>query len=487
VSVRFDLNAVNSLFGRFFSAGFYYKTFMKPGRGTKAWMFYEKIIRRAAGMGEASREPDPDSYEMAHAHCDLLVVGSGPAGLEAARVAAEAGLQVILAEQDFAIAPGLLSETGSIGDEVSADWRAARIAALEAAGSVEIMPRTTVFGLYDGGVAGMLERVTDHLSDPSHHLPRERFWMVRARRTIVATGALERTVAFGNNDRPGVMLASAAGIYANRFGVAAGRRAIVATNNDSGYQSALDLAAAGVEVAKILDVRERAPDGLVAKAKAAGIEIMTSSVPVEAAARGTIGKLQIGRRSGTTIRAGDWLDCDLVAVSGGWTPVVNLLSHRDIPAGPMRRADPGGGVGCGCLARGRLRPVGPGRGGGRRARPRQIGAGRTGAGAGRLVEPDPAPMGGPRRGPQAEKLRRPAARREDRRRASRPSRGLCLGRASETVHHAGHGDRPGQGRQCHRPRPDGGSDRQDDRRHGHDDVPPALYAGIAGGAGRAWL
>jgi sarcosine oxidase subunit alpha len=327
-SVRFDLNAVNSLFGRFFSAGFYYKTFMKPGRGTKAWMFYEKIIRRAAGMGEASREPDPDSYEMAHAHCDLLVVGSGPAGLEAARVAAEAGLQVILAEQDFAIAPGLLSETGSIGDEVSADWRAARIAALEAAGSVEIMPRTTVFGLYDGGVAGMLERVTDHLSDPSHHLPRERFWMVRARRTIVATGALERTVAFGNNDRPGVMLASAAGIYANRFGVAAGRRAIVATNNDSGYQSALDLAAAGVEVAKILDVRERAPDGLVAKAKAAGIEIMTSSVPVEAAARGTIGKLQIGRRSGTTIRAGDWLDCDLVAVSGGWTPVVNLLSHR---------------------------------------------------------------------------------------------------------------------------------------------------------------
>ena len=327
-SVRFDLNAVNGLFLRFFSGGFYYKTFMGPGRGTWAWMQYEKIIRRAAGMGEASREPDPDSYEMAHAHCDVLVVGSGPAGLEAARVAAEAGLHVILAEQDFAVAPGLLSETEGVGDEAPADWRASRVGALEAAGNVEIMPRTTVFGLYDGGVAGMLECVTDHLADPSHHLPRERFWMVRARRTIVATGAIERSVAFGNNDKPGIMLANAARIYANRFGVAAGRRAVVATNNDSGYRSALDMAAAGVNVATILDVRERASDDFAAKARAAGIEIMTSCVPVEAAARGTIGKLQIGRRSGTTIRAGEWLDCDLAAVSGGWTPVVNLLSHR---------------------------------------------------------------------------------------------------------------------------------------------------------------
>jgi sarcosine oxidase subunit alpha len=327
-SVRFDLNAVNGLFTRFFSAGFYYKTFMSPGRGTWAWMQYEKIIRNAAGMGTASREPDPDSYEIAHAHCDVLVVGSGPAGLEAARVAAEAGLHVILAEQDFAIAPSLLSETEGVGGEAPADWRAARIDALQAAGNVEIMPRTTVFGLFDGGVAGMLERVTDHLADPSHHLPRERFWVVRAKRTIIATGALERTIAFGNNDKPGVMLANAARIYANRFGVAAGQRAVVATNNDSGYHSALDMAAAGVNVAKILDVRERASDDLAARARTAGIEIMTSCVPVETAGRGAVGKLRVGRRSGATIRAADWIDCDLVAVSGGWTPVVNLLSHR---------------------------------------------------------------------------------------------------------------------------------------------------------------
>jgi sarcosine oxidase subunit alpha len=166
-SVGFDMKAVTGLFSRFFSVGFYYKTFMgippfEWGRGTGMWMQYEKVIRRAAGMGEASRAPDPDAYEHGHAFCDLLVVGSGPAGLSAARVAAEAGLDVILVEQDYELGGDFLSQ----GTEDAEARRAELVAAIEAAGA-RIMTRTTAFGLYDHGVAGLLERVTDHLSDPS--------------------------------------------------------------------------------------------------------------------------------------------------------------------------------------------------------------------------------------------------------------------------------------------------------------------------------
>ena len=328
-SVRFDLGAVNSLFGRFFSAGFYYKTFMGPGRGTWAWMLYEKIIRRAAGMGAASRETDPDSYEMAHAYCDVLVVGSGPAGLEAARVAAEAGLDVILAEQDFALGGRLLAEREPIEDTAPADWLAGRMAALSAAG-VRIMPRTTVFGLYDGGVAGMVERVTDHLARPSHHQPRQRFWIVRAGRIVTATGAIERGIAFGNNDRPGVMQAGAASAYVNRFGVAAGSKVVVATNNDSGYRAALDMATAGIRVAAVLDVREQIPEELSTALKHAHVEVQRNSVPIEAKGRIGVSGLEIGRRTGARIMSDRAIDCDLIAVSGGWSPVVNLLSHRGV-------------------------------------------------------------------------------------------------------------------------------------------------------------
>lgn len=327
-SVRFDLGAIAGLFSRFIPAGFYYKTFMGPGRGTGAWMLYERAIRRSAGMGAASREPDPDTYETTHAHCDVLVAGSGPAGLEAALAAAEAGLRVIVAEQDFALGGALLWESEPVGENSPADWRSARVEALQRSDRVTCLPRTTVFGLYDGGVAGMLERVTDHLAEPWPDLPRHRLWIVRAKQTIVATGALERTIAFGNNDRPGVMLADAARSYARRFGVAAGRRAVVATDNDSGYRAAIDLARAGIEVAALLDSRERSPEGPAAELKRIGIPVRHGTVPVQAAGRAAVRRLRVGRRTGRQVRAADWIECDLVAVSGGWSPVVHLASHR---------------------------------------------------------------------------------------------------------------------------------------------------------------
>ncbi len=325
-SLRHDIGSVNNFASPFFGAGFYYKTFFSVSpfgsKGTKQWMWYETLIRKAAGMGRMSREPDPDHYETAHAFCDVLVVGSGPAGLEAARVAAEAGLDVILAEQDFALGGGLLSETRSIEGAAAAGWRSAKLAALTAAG-VRIMDRTTVFGLYDGGVAGLVQRVSDHISAPDPDSIRQRVWTVRSEHTVLATGAVERTIAFGDNDRPGVMTAGAARTYLNRFGVMAGRKVVVATTNDSGRVAAADFAAAGAEVT-LLDARESvgaAPDGVAQR---------LGFAPLRSLGGFGVKGVEIARDTATGWRREDELDCDLLAVSGGWSPVVNLLSHRGV-------------------------------------------------------------------------------------------------------------------------------------------------------------
>lgn len=327
-NVRVDLGELNNLLGRFYAAGFYYKTFMgvppfEWGKGTWLWMQYEKIIRRAAGMGRASREPDPDSYEQAHGFCDVLVVGGGPAGLAAARTAADAGLDVWLVEQDNQLGGDYLNQP-NVSD-------AGRIAAIEAvlACGVRVLTRTVAFGLYDGGVAGLLERVTDHQSRPSIHQPRQRFWTVRARHTVIASGAIERSMAFGNNDRPGILNASAGRAYLNRYAVRLGSTVIVATNNDSAYSTATELAERGAAV-QILEARVRVDEALVATAAAAGVQVEYNIAPLRATGRAPVRGLLTARADGGGWSPGSELECDALLVSGGWSPVVSLLSHRQV-------------------------------------------------------------------------------------------------------------------------------------------------------------
>ncbi len=328
-SVRFDLGAINNLLGRFFAAGFYYKTFMglppfETGSGTGYWMWCERIIRKAAGMGEVCREPDPDHYDQAHGFCDLLVVGGGVAGLSAAAEAAKAGLEVWLVEQDFMLGGDLLSRT----DAVAQSLRSSLIAEVEAQG-VKVMTRTTAFGLYDYGVAGLFERVTDHLPGVHAHLPRHRFWTLRAKHTIVATGALERSIAFGNNDAPGVMGVAAARTYVNRFAVLPGENLVIATNNDSAYGSAVDLVNVGASVV-VLDARKEVSDTVRHGAESAGVQLRFGMAPLRTRAGSRLDGVATARADGDSWRAAETLDCDGVLVSGGWSPVVNLLSHRGV-------------------------------------------------------------------------------------------------------------------------------------------------------------
>ncbi len=311
-SLNFDVSAINSLASSVFVAGFYYKTFMWP---KSFWeKVYEPMIRRAAGLGSASKEADPDKYEKAYAHCDLLVIGSGPTGLMAALAAARSGGRVILADEGSTLGGSLLFEREEIGGVSGYDWAQSVINELASMPNVTLMPRMTVFGWYDGNIFGAVERVNDHVLEPSPYQPRQRYWRIIAKRAVLAAGAEERPIAFGGNDVPGVMLASAMRTYANRYGAASGKSVAVFTNNDSGYRTARDMRAHGVHVEVIIDSRKDA------SADAGGVPVL----------RGRL----IANVSGGKIVAGVELTdhthiaCDTVAMSGGWSPIVNLACHR---------------------------------------------------------------------------------------------------------------------------------------------------------------
>jgi len=320
-SLALDLGAVNSLLSPLLVAGFYYKTFMWPAAFWEK--VYEPAIRRAAGLGRASTEPDPDVYEKAHAFCDLLIVGAGPAGLAAALAAGRAGARVLLCDEDFLPGGRLNGERREIDGQDGAQW--ARQVGAELAGlpGVRVMTRTTVFGAYDGGTYGALERVADHLPRPTPHQPRQRLWKIVARRTLLAAGALERPIVFGGNDRPGVMLASAVRTYVNRFRVAPGRRTAVFTTCDDGWTTAFDLLDAGVQVPVVVEARQQVSSVILNEASRRGLRIMLGSQVLDARGGRGIRSVDVRDERGRTVRVA----ADALAVSGGWNPNAALCTH----------------------------------------------------------------------------------------------------------------------------------------------------------------
>ncbi|NIV18240.1 MAG: sarcosine oxidase subunit alpha family protein [Woeseiaceae bacterium] len=325
-SVKFDLAAINGAFARVFGAGFYYKTFLRP---KSFWPRYEQFIRASAGFGRAPELPDPDSYEHRNAHCDVLVAGGGAAGLMAAIAAAESGARVILADEQNEFGGRLLGAATEIGGMPSEQWLQQSVARLAAFDNVTLLPRSTVFGYYDHNFLTIAERCADHVTASAVQGARQRLWRVRARQVVLAQGAFERPLAFCNNDRPGVMLASAVSTYINRYAVCPGERAVVFTNNDSAYLTALDLANAGANV-MIVDSRAGGAGAAGERVRLAGIPVLSGHVVSDVVGRRRLRAVRIAPWSGdasatveNTIKA----KCDLLAVSGGWDPAVHLHSQ----------------------------------------------------------------------------------------------------------------------------------------------------------------
>ncbi len=374
-----DFGAVNDLLSPFIPAGFYYKTFMWPQGAWKS--LYEPRIRAAAGLGKSPSVGDPDRYTNRFAHCDVLVVGAGPAGLAAATAAAATGARVILCDEQAELGGSLLSEpanptdssvaedvghhaanaaapttsastdaapqarstntaalphatpeaTASINGLTPSAWLARTIDTLTRNPRVTVLPRTTAFGYFPHNMVGLNQRLTDHQAQPNPDSPRERQWQVRAKEVVLTTGAIERPLVFPGNDRPGIMLASAVRTYVNRYGVIPGTRAVIITACDEAYRAALDLHRAGVYIALIADMRARVEGPLVEAARHAGLPVQTRTTIVGTTGRLRVATVELARLDSQGKVSADegtlTMPCDLVLMSGGYTPTVHLFSQ----------------------------------------------------------------------------------------------------------------------------------------------------------------
>ena len=311
-SLEFDLMSIADVAAPFLVSGFYYKTFMWP---KSFWeKIYEPIIRASAGLGKLSMREDPDTYDKGFLHCDILIIGAGPAGLMAALTAAKSGARIILADEDFRVGGRLNSETYNVSNMTGSAWAMQILAELQSMPNVRVMTRTTIYGAYDHGVFGALERVTDHLPINGRK-PRQILWRIYSKRSLLTAGATERPIVFSNNDRPGIMLAGAVRSYVNRFGVAPGKNVVIFTNNDDGWRTARDLIKKGIHVSALIDVRDNVkhPDMM-------GTEVITGGRIVNTSGRKALKSLKLhnGRR----------INVDCLAVSGGWNPTVHLTCHQ---------------------------------------------------------------------------------------------------------------------------------------------------------------
>ncbi|MDG9759692.1 sarcosine oxidase subunit alpha [Pseudomonas sediminis] len=328
-SVNTDLMGIlGKVGGGMMPPGFYYKTFMYP---QNLWMTYEKYIRKAAGLGRSPTEVDPDIYDQMNQHCDVLIVGAGPAGLAAALAAGRSGARVILADEQEEFGGSLLDTRETLDGKPAAEWVAQAIAELKTLPEVTLLPRATVNGYHDHNFLTIHQRLTDHLGEVAPMgQARQRMHRVRAKRVVLASGAHERPLVYANNDVPGNMLAGAVSTYVRRYGVAPGQELVLSTNNDYAYRVVLDWLDAGRKVVAVADARSNPRGAWVEEARARGVRILTGSAVVEArgSKRVTGARIcAIDTKAHKVTSPGEVLDCDLIVSSGGYSPVVHLASH----------------------------------------------------------------------------------------------------------------------------------------------------------------
>ncbi len=325
-NVEFDIGAVNNFLNIFFPAGFYYKTFMWP----KSFWYkvYEPIIRKAAGFGAASIKHDKERYEHKYEYCDLLIAGSGPSGLASAYAAAQNGAKVILAEDKSRFGGSLLTSDVTIGNQSGKEWAEKIISELKSMPNVIVKNRSQVFGYYDHNMLVMSERVSDHLPKTEKYIPKQRLWYIRAKEVVISSGSIERPLVFGNNDTPGVMLSSAAKEYLKVYGVLVGKKPIIFTNNDSGYEAAIEFKKNGVDPI-VLDTRKDNNSEIIKESKELKINIKFSHVVVAAKGYKKVNSADIAKISDDKKKIGsiENIKCDCICVSGFWTPTIHLASQ----------------------------------------------------------------------------------------------------------------------------------------------------------------
>ncbi|MBM7457221.1 sarcosine oxidase subunit alpha [Oceanisphaera litoralis] len=321
------MGVMGKLGGSMMPPGFYYKTFMYP---QSMWPKYEHLIRKAAGLGRVPKEKDPDTYDKLNHHCDVLVVGGGAAGLAAALAAGRRGARVILVDEQNEFGGHLLHSTQPINGQAPTQWVADAVKELQGLPDVTLLPRSTAAGYYDQNFLTVLERRTDHQGERVSGKTRQRLHRIRAKRVVLATGAHERPLVFGNNDLPGCLVASALSTYVNRYGVAPGNNLVLMTCNDYGYQAALDWLDAGRKISAVVDSRHRPSGARYQALKARGVKMYTGHGLIEAVGKKRVTGAKVAALSsdGSQVTgAVETLSCDIIASSGGWSPVVHLTAH----------------------------------------------------------------------------------------------------------------------------------------------------------------
>ena len=323
-SLNYDLGAINDLLSPFFPAGFYYKTFMWP---PKFWKTYEYFIRRAAGLGHAPKKDDPHKYEHYHYHCDTLVIGGGVSGLYAAKIAAAKNLKVLLVEQEDQLGGAILSSNNhenKINTNSQTEWKNKILDELKKLKNVKIITSTTLFAYMHYNYLLAIQDLQPNNGKNKKNSIRQVVWKIRAKKVILATGSIERPLTFNNNDRPGIMLANSVSKYLNGYGVNLGKEIVIFTNNDSAYQTAMDFHHQNINIAAIVDVRNDIEGDLPKTVKKLGIKIYSGSIISNTTGRRKIKTVHIKKINDTNVEI---INCDLLCMSGGWTPTVHLFTQ----------------------------------------------------------------------------------------------------------------------------------------------------------------